>query len=173
MESDLYIDGGAFNRCFTYDFSCLFLVLPPFVSGVVWYVCHFLLTSSVDPSWYLFLAFWTKPLEEGPSFSIYGHSCILVRAKVHWLYLSTERKLEFPRKKNLFFQLVSSGNKVSFGDNWHWIQVPLLLPHLQNASQIRVLFKNEIPKDRKLCSWLRPAYWLCLMKKSLLAGGDP
>ena len=34
MESDLNIDGGAFNRCFTYDFSCLFLVLPPFVSGV-------------------------------------------------------------------------------------------------------------------------------------------
>lgn len=145
MESDLNIDGGAFNRCFTYDFSCLFLVLPPFVSGVAWCVCHFILTSSIDPNWYLFLAFWTKPLEEGPSFSIYGHSsffCVLVRTKVHWLYLSTEGKLlNFP-EKNLFFQLVSSGNKLSFGDNWHWIQVPLLLPPLQNASQIGVLFKN-------------------------------
>ena len=105
MESDFYIDGGTFNRCFTYDFSCLFLVLPPFVSGVAWRVCHFLLTSSIDPNWYLFLAFWTKPLEDGPSFFIYGHSsffCILMRTKVHWLYLSMERKLlNFPEKKKI------------------------------------------------------------------------
>lgn len=34
MVCGLYFDGGTFNRYLAYDFSCLFLVLPPFLSGV-------------------------------------------------------------------------------------------------------------------------------------------
>lgn len=33
--------------------------------------------------------------------------------------------------------------------------------------KIRVPFKNEIPKDRKLCNWLGPAYCWCIIGETV------
>lgn len=70
MESGLSIGGGTLNRYLAYDFSCLSLMFPLVLSGLI-DICLLLTLSLVNLTQCVFLAPWTKPLEERLSFAIY------------------------------------------------------------------------------------------------------
>ena len=143
MESGLYIDGGTFNRYFAYDFSCLFLVLPPFLSGVAWSIFSLCLLQLTQTD----IVFWPP----GPSHLRKGHHLLYIDIILSFVHMWEPKPIgcAFQRRRNCWISQKESILSTEWvflaspGNNCHLVSTYIEFMSLSSCHPFNMKVKSE------------------------------